>query len=64
MCVACLLGFGDVTYPAIPELASLIELSTGGSFVDFSCGIGCFLLFLAMAHPLYNFAGVEVVASC
>ena len=44
--------------------SSLLKLGPGETFVDFGCGIGCFLLFLAMARPQSDFAGVEVVASC
>ena len=57
-------GYGEVEYLVMPELSSLLALNAGDSYVDFGCGIGCFLLFLAMAHPQCNFAGVEVVASC
>ena len=44
------------------ELASLSVLSACDSFVNFDCGIGYFLLLLAMAHPQWKVACVEVVA--
>ena len=56
-------GYGEVEYRVMPEVASLLDLNAGDSFIDFGCGIGCFLLFLAMNYPQCNFVGVEVVAS-
>ena len=48
---ARLVGYVEVAYHVMSELASLLTLNAGDSFVDFGCGIGCLLLFLAMNHP-------------
>ena len=53
-------GYGEVEYRVMPEVASLLDLNAGDSFIDFGCGIGCFLLFLAMNYPQCNFVGVPI----
>jgi len=56
-------GYGEVEYRVMPEVASLLELNADDSVIVFGCGIGCLLLFLAMNHPQCNCVGLEVVAS-
>jgi hypothetical protein len=55
-------GYGEVECQAMPELASLLALNAGDSFIG--CGIGWFLLFLVTTHPKCTFAGVRVVTTC
>ena len=62
--LARLFGYGKVTYPSMPVLSLPCTLHPDKSFINFGSGIGCFLLFLVMSHPLCHFAGVEVAESC